>query len=131
MKTGYQIWHLNHLGGVDNQQSDGWGKIWRHCIPHKIKVFLWRLCRNNVHVRNLLRNKGVHVPISCVMYVSDVEHLLHLFFDCVFAEAYWQRMEPSYNMWEVESASAWLHDKLITETGDNLIKIANVLWRIW
>ena len=70
VKTGYQTWHRHHLGGVELQQSDGWGKIWRLGIPHKIKVFLWRMCRNNVPVRNLLRVKGIHVPISCVMCVG-------------------------------------------------------------
>lgn len=50
VKTGYHKWQQNHLGGVDIQQSDGWGKIWRLCIPHKVKVFLWRICRNTVPV---------------------------------------------------------------------------------
>lgn len=59
------------------------------CIPHKIKVLMWRLCRNNVPVRNLLRGKGVRVPISCVMCIGDVEHLMHLFLDCGFAKACW------------------------------------------
>lgn len=89
------------------------------------------MCRNNVPVRNLLRAKGIQVPISCVMCVGDVEHLLHLFFDCDFAKACWQKMVLSYNMWEIESAPAWLLDKLGIENGENLIKIVTILWGIW
>ena len=54
-----------------------------------------------------------------------------MFFDCGFAQACWQKVELIYNMWEVESAPAWLLDKLSTESGDHLIKIATVLWGIW
>lgn len=65
------------------------------------------------------------------MCTGDVEHLLHLFFDCRFAEACWQKAGLSYDMWEVESAPVWLLHKLCTETSENLIKIATVLWGIW
>lgn len=34
-------------------------------------------------------------------------------------------------MWEVESAPKWLLNKLFTETNENLIKIAMVLWGVW
>lgn len=82
VKSGYRYWHSIHSGDNSVQPSGGWRTIWRLCIPHKIKVLLWRLCRNNVPVRNHLRGKGARVPINCVMCTGDIEHLLHLFFDC-------------------------------------------------
>lgn len=59
VKMGYQQWHKNHIGEIGLQQSKGWSNIWRLSVPHKIKLFLWRFCRNNVPVRNLLRHRGV------------------------------------------------------------------------
>lgn len=38
VKTGYHRWQSQHMGDVAVQQSDGWGKIWRLCIPHKVKI---------------------------------------------------------------------------------------------
>lgn len=131
VKTGYQQWHKNHIGDLGLQHSKGWNKIWTMKIPHKIKFFLWRICRNNLPVRILLRGRGVRVPIVCSQCVGEVEHLLHLFFDCQFARECWQKVGLDYRMWEVESASDWLLDKLCNETLDNVIKIATVLWGVW
>ncbi|XP_074359592.1 uncharacterized protein LOC141699321 [Apium graveolens] len=86
VKSGYHLWQTAKNRVTDVQQSDGWGKLWRLCIPHKIRVFLCRLCRNNVPVRYVLREKGFMVPISCSMCTGDIEHLIHLFFECNFAK---------------------------------------------
>ena len=117
--------------GRDLQQSDGWRKLWRLSIPQKIKVLLWRLCRNTIPVRYLLRSKSIRVPIGCTMCVGDVEHLRHLFLDCGFAKECWQSIGLSYNTWDVEYAHVWLLDKLCSESEENLIKIATVIWGIW
>lgn len=43
VKTGYHYWYSQHTGV---QQSNGWSKIGRLNIPHKLKIFLWRFCLN-------------------------------------------------------------------------------------
>lgn len=96
VKSGYHIWHKHHMSNAAIKQSKGWAKIWRLCIPHKMKVLLWRFCRNNVPVRNLLRCKGIRLLISCAMCVGEIEHLFHLFFDFNFVKACWQKVGLSY-----------------------------------
>ena len=113
------------------QNSKGWSKIWSLKIPHRMRIFIWRFCRNNISVRYLIRGKGITVPISCPMCIRDVEHLLHLFFDCNFAQECWQFMGLSFDMREVENASDWLLEKLASESDEKLIKIAEVLYGIW
>lgn len=131
VRSGYHFWLSNNTSNVDIQQSGGWGRLWKLCVPHKIKVLLWRLCRNNVLVRNRLRGKGIYIPISCVLCTGDIEHLLHLFFDCSFSKSCWQYVGLAYEMAHVESAPEWLLDKLNTESSENLVKIAAVIWGIW
>lgn len=132
VKTGYQQWHKNHIGDVGVQQSKGWSKIWSLDVPHKIKVFLWRFCRNNIPVRNLLRHRGIHtVPIGCNMCVGDIEHLAHLFFDCNFAQECWKIVGLQYDMGEVEYVADWLLNKMSNDTPENLGRIAAVLWGVW
>lgn len=130
VKLGYQQWHKSHIGDMGLQHSKDWSRIWRLKVPHMVKIFLWRFCCNNIHVRNLLRHKGVPVPIGCVMCNSDVERLLHLFFDCRFAQDCWQRAGLGFDMLAIESAPEWLLHKLSGDIEDNLVKISTVLYGI-
>lgn len=131
MRSGYHYWHSRHSANENVQSASGWGKLWRICIPHKIKVLLWRICRNTVPVRNRLRGKGARVPITCMMCTGDIEHLIHLFWDCEFAKSCWQHIGLLYDMRTVKSAPEWFLEKLSTKSNDNLIKIATVVWGVW
>lgn len=64
-KSGYHHWSNSNMGTMGVMQSSGWSKLWRIDIPHKVKTFLWRFCRDSVPVRNRLRGKGVPLPITC------------------------------------------------------------------
>lgn len=110
VKSGYHFW-LNNSGNNRNRRT-GWSELWKLEVPQKIKVFLWRFGRNNVSVRNLLRGKGVQLPIICPMCEKDVEHLLHLFFDCDFAKQCWSVVNLNFDMRNVENALDWLLQKL-------------------
>lgn len=85
-KTGYRFWYDHVINMHTAVQTPGWNQLWRTKIPHKVKIFLWRLCRNNIPVRNLLRGKGVRSTIMCPMCGSDIEQLLHIFFYCEYAQ---------------------------------------------
>lgn len=103
VKSGYNFWRDNYSECSRVQTSSGWKKFWVLQVPHKIRVFLWRLCRNNVPVRNVLRGRGVQTTIMCPMCMCDVEHLLHIFLDCVLAKACWQVLGIDFNTASVES----------------------------
>lgn len=113
MKSGYRQWHLNYVG---NEQSDGWSRLWKLDVPPKVKILMWRVCRNNVPIRILLRGKGVQVPISCAMCVREVENVCHLFFECSFIKECWQFLGVSYDMSDVAYISDWVLSKLCTES---------------
>lgn len=40
VKSGYYMWHDLTVGSTGVIQSNGWGKIWKISMPHKVKVFL-------------------------------------------------------------------------------------------
>ena len=131
VKTGYKHWLKQHGENINVVQSEGWKKIWKLELPHKVRVFLWRFCRNNIPVRIRLRSKGVRPPVICPMCNVDVEHVLHLFFDCPFATQCWNHMGVSYDMHDVTYAPDWLLQKLGTGSKAELTKIATVLWGVW
>lgn len=107
--------------------SRGGGKLWQLLIPHKVKIFIWRFCHNNVPVRNRLRSKGANVHIACPLYVKDIEHMTHIFFDCDFAVECWSHVNLVYDMREVEVVSVWLLDKLENAPVEESSRICTVL----
>lgn len=85
---------------------------------------------NMIPVRKLLRGRGVNVPILCPLCNRDVEHKLHVFFDCLFATQCWQLAGLGFDMADVKNALGWLLNRLETDNNDTLIKVAIVLWGI-
>lgn len=92
-------------------------------VPHKFKVVLWRICKTNLHVHNLLRGRGMATIILCPMCEVDVEHLLHIFLDYTFAKHWWRLMGLNFDGSSVESASEWLLGCLVRETKETRVKI--------
>lgn len=82
-------------------------------------------------MRNLLRSKGVNVTILFPFYITDVEHLLHVFFDCDFAVQCWQYLGQHLDLTTIEHAPTWLLQKLSSVGGEEIITIATGLWGIW
>lgn len=131
VKTGYYFWQNLNAGDSNCTQSEGWRRIWRLSIPNKVKILVWRFCRNIIPVRNRLRGKGIQVPVTCPMCNRDIEHLLHLFFDCPFADSCWQSVNIRYNMSEVHSAPDWLLQILTSTKHSEVLTFCLVLWGIW
>lgn len=107
-KSGYHFWADRKIGERGVNISNGWRRIWQIAVPHKMKVFMWRLCKNNIPVRNLLKGRGVSTPIICPVCNVDVEHTRHLFLECPFARSCWIYTGGEYDTTEVEYLSDWV-----------------------
>lgn len=82
VKEGYRFWYNQNYTTSAITQSKDWIRIWSLLVPHKVKIFIWRFCRNTIPVHWRLSLKGIHLPITCPMCNADVAHVLHIFFDC-------------------------------------------------
>lgn len=127
VKTGYQLWHARNIGTGSVTQSNGWSKLWKLEVPHKIKLFIWRFCRNNVLVRSRLSTKGVYLPLNCPMCNSVIKDLLHVFFACPFALACWHYTGTFCDMSTEDFAPSWLLTKLDLVSSIEALEIARVL----
>lgn len=131
VKMGYQMWHNFSIGTATVTQANGWSKIWHLDVPHKVRIFLWRICRNSMPIWKRLSSKIVSLPIIYSMCNSDIEHSLQIFFKCPFVNMCWQYAGRSYDMHLVEYAPDWLFQKINGASHDEIILIAKVLWDIW
>lgn len=57
VKTGYHYWVSQNFNMDGDANVIGWNRLWNLNLPHKLKTFLWRFCKNNIPVRKLLRGK--------------------------------------------------------------------------
>lgn len=130
-KSAYHYWFDLHFGNDLISQSVGWKKIWHVQVPHKIRVFLWRFCRDAIPVRKRLSSRGVRVPITCPMCMHDIEHMSHLFYDWDFAKGCWSYVGLQVDCSTVEYAPVWVLQKLSTSTNEELQIICMVLWGVW
>lgn len=132
VKTGYKFWTDHHNNMINSEAVvNGWNKLWKLHIPHKLRVFLWRVCKNNIPVRWALRSKGVNTTFLCPMCGVDVEHVRHLFCECQFARECWQALGVDITAYDIEDLSSWLLD-LIERNDPVLITAApTVLASIW
>lgn len=129
-KTADHYWYNAKFGDSAIPQCIGWKRIWHLKLPNKIKVFIWRFCRNTVLVRNKLNSKGIRISITCHMCVNDIEHMIHLFYDCSFVNDCWNHVGLSYDWSTVESAPEWLIHTLNNSPTYEIVKVCVVLWGI-
>lgn len=106
-------------------------RLWKLHVPHKVKYFLWHVCKNNIPVKILLRSRGVPTSIICPMCDEDIEYVRHIFVECQYAKGCWDCINRDINIAEVEDLSVWLLSKPGTETEVKLVQIAKILWGIW
>ncbi|KAL8093230.1 hypothetical protein AgCh_035211 [Apium graveolens] len=131
VKSSYHYWFdINHAQNLESD-SQGWARLWKLQILHKLKFFLWRVCKRNLPVRNMLRGKGVNVTILCPMCNTDVEHFRHLFLECPYGKGCWSYVGKEYDVIDVEHVSTWVLEWLSSESNSCLVRLARTLWGIW
>lgn len=131
VKTGYQMWRAKNIGTGSVVQLNGWSKLWKLELPHKIKLFLWRFCRNNVPVKSRLSTKGVSLPLGCPMCNFDNENMAHVLFTCPFVVACWQCTGLRYDLSMEEYAPSWLLNEIQSVNSSQAVVITRVLWEVW
>ena len=69
--------------------------VWKSKCTPRLKFFAWLILMDRLNTKDMLQRRNFHVqPNShCVMCNAGVvEDLRHLFFDCPFAAACWQKL---------------------------------------
>lgn len=76
-------------GSGQSNKAAVWKGLWRLRIPPKLRIFVWKACRNALAVRHNLQKRRVPVDKGCVFCAHADETQEHLFFYCEFARAMW------------------------------------------
>ena len=110
-----------------------WYKIWQTKLPNKVKMFIWRLAHNNLHVRRNLQRRGVKLDTICPLCNRLDEDSGHLFFKCKWAKECWRRMNLEQVRLDLEKCQSGKDTiRKIWAMQQNLQQqVFVLLWRWW
>ncbi|KAL5766450.1 hypothetical protein ACOSP7_017067 [Xanthoceras sorbifolium] len=86
VKSGY--WLASSLGQDGTSSSSSsvgsswWKFLWSLNIPAKVRMFVWRACRNLLPTRSLLAARRVSVGAGCPLCDAGVDSVLHALWYC-------------------------------------------------
>lgn len=112
-------------------RTDGnfWSTLWKLRIPAKMKLHWWRISRNIIPVREVLRKRGVDLDIMCPLCDDHPETINHLFLECEKTREVWNIC----NLDRVRSVpgNLSLEAMLLSQDSVTLAGIASLLWVLW
>lgn len=127
------------ISGIGEEIS--WYFIWKLRIPHKIKLFLWKVHLNIIPTSSFLIKRGIGIASKglCAFCDKEDESLEHLFFQCQVAKQFWlgifawwgvnfvqQNMIHMSALW---NASSYFPSKSLKSAWK--ITISASLWSLW
>lgn len=115
--------------GVDSEE---WQGIWKLQLPPKVKMFLWRVCKNIFpYAVELYRRHILNNPF-CTRCNSDAETFAHVILKCRGLQDVWSN--PPFCIYEVdENAQPWAIYKLFQKklSKENFLLAMMLWWRMW
>ena len=68
--------------------------FWKNICSRKINLFNWLVQKNKILIlENLMKKRCNKLPImTCVIYLTTIENMNHLFLQCTFAEWIWSHV---------------------------------------
>lgn len=86
-KSAYELTIPN--GG--NNKED-WSRIWRLCIPSRIRTFMWLVKRGRIMCNTERRKQGFTLNESCSVCGAEKEDVEHVVRSCPAAMDVWLRL---------------------------------------
>jgi hypothetical protein len=77
----------------------GWRKaLWSWACPLKINFFIWLIAENIILTWDILQHRGFLGPSYCQLCKKSIETTYHLFVECSFTIAVWNKITLSLNL---------------------------------
>ena len=110
-----------------------WNSIWKAKVLGKIKMCVWRACRNILPTHSMLLTKGVAVDNTCLFCSSSPESVLHVFNSCPFAHSIY--LAANLNLDVPPSVSTqfceWFYHCLTSLSADQRNLFLLLIYSIW
>ncbi|KAF5442841.1 hypothetical protein F2P56_035459 [Juglans regia] len=81
-----------------NRKQQFWKSLWKLKVPNKVKIFVWKACRDGFPTRLNLRKKQVVVDDICQLCSKSVEDTTHALYQCPHLLAGWKNLFPELHL---------------------------------
>ncbi|KAL0416468.1 UNVERIFIED_CONTAM: hypothetical protein Slati_3478700 [Sesamum latifolium] len=119
--------HLTHGRG------SLWLMLWRVRVPPKVKLLMWRLCRETLPTMELLARRAVDVDTICAVCGVGVESIRHIFWECSFARQVWALSNiawRSMSSW-IEGPGDWVSGVIPQLDKEERGRYFTLCWAVW
>ncbi|CAN1303547.1 Putative ribonuclease H protein At1g65750 [Linum perenne] len=135
VRSAYRIL-MSYLTPRDELNVHGaWNELWSLHVSPKIKNLAWRLARDVVPNRTILRRRNLSVPELCGLCSLAPETNQHLFLECQFAEDCWNLADLQGLVMDLRVSTTtfteWLMMVLHSVPEPRRSKVIAVLWGLW
>ena len=117
----------------NSQQWSFWKKLWHLPVPHKVRHFAWRACRDILPTKENLCKCRVLQDCICDKCGSSLESLVHLFWSC--SREIWgcTKLPTSLRLGQFHSFFDLLWFLLMIESfdEDKVALVVTVAWVLW
>ena len=101
--------------------------LWNSWVPKKVNIFIWRLLKGRLPVREELDRRGIDLDsLLCPCCNNAVESCNHSFVFCNFAMSIWEKV---FNWWRVGNVNVFSIGELFSSCGN--VVIPNRVIRLW
>ncbi|XVF07289.1 hypothetical protein REPUB_Repub06bG0125400 [Reevesia pubescens] len=140
VKSGYRLLSSLNQDGVEEVQNQPvidehifWESLWKTEVPHKVKVFAWKLAHGALPTMVNLFKRNIQVDQACFRCSLTAETTLHVVLECKHAENVWQQTSLTWPQHTRSFASVrnWMeHVLLHSDSGKRQLFLATA-WAIW
>jgi ribonuclease HI len=115
--------------------SPDWKCIWQCPVPHKVRIFAWKLAQNALATQSNMARRGMETPATCLICGVEEETTYHAMIKCPHARGLWDVMKevwalPPDELLFEHNPDWFLH--VITQIDvDQRARLLMILWRVW
>ncbi|CAM8913937.1 unnamed protein product [Rhodiola kirilowii] len=116
-----------------SKQEAFWKKVWRLKVQRKVKVFIWRVFHDYLPSAVNLLKRGCQTDPRCSVCGYEIETTTHIFLDCWWARAFWNKLNIEGFILEMHQGSItdWIWHNFSTMSMEKLILLCYGARLIW
>ncbi|KAL0417113.1 UNVERIFIED_CONTAM: putative mitochondrial protein [Sesamum latifolium] len=119
--------------GSTSYKLASWNFIWQFKVPPKVRMFIWRACRDSLPTVANLAKRGIKVGGACPRCEWENEDVLHYLLRCQFARLVWAISDLSwaYISCNQSDPEAWFRGMFHNLDGPAFARALLLCWFLW